>query len=41
MKAFLTSVVLLAAISAAAAVGLDLMSRSARDAFTQHTNVRL
>jgi hypothetical protein len=41
MKAFLTSVVLLVAISAAAAVGLNLASRSAQDAFTQHSNVRL
>ncbi len=41
MKAFLMSLVLLVAITAAAAVGLNLASRSAGDAFTQKSNVRL
>ena len=41
MKAFLASLVLLVAISAAAAVGLDYVSQSAQDTFTQHSNVRL
>lgn len=41
MKAFLMSLVLLAAITAVAAVGLNLTQRSAGDAFTQRGNVRL
>ena len=41
MKAFLASLVLLVAISAAAAVGLNYVSQSAQDTFTQHSNVRL
>lgn len=41
MKAFLVSLVLLVAISAAAAVGLNYLSRSAQDAYTFHNNVRL
>ena len=41
MKAFLTSLVLLVAISAAAAVGLNYASQSAQDVYTVHQNVRL
>lgn len=41
MKAFLASLVLLVAISAVAAVGLNYMSMSAQDAFTHHDTVRL
>ena len=41
MKAFLASVVLLVAISAVAAVGLNYVSQSAQDAFTHHSTVRL
>lgn len=41
MKAFLMSLVLLAVITAAAAVTLSQMPRSAQDVFTQKSNVRL
>lgn len=41
MKAFLASLVLVVAVSAAAAVGLNYMSESAQDAYTYHNNVRL
>ncbi len=41
MKAFLASVVLLVAISAAAAVGLNYASKSAQDVYTYHNSVRL
>ena len=41
MKAFLGSLVLLVAVSAAAAVGLHYASRSAQDAYTHHDSVRL
>lgn len=41
MKAFLGSLVLLVAISAAAAVGLHYASKSVQDAYTYHESVRL
>jgi hypothetical protein len=41
MKAFLMSLVLLAAITAIAAAGLSFTQRSAGDAFTERGNVRL
>lgn len=41
MRAFLTSLVLVVAISAVTAAGIRLASQSAKDAYTQHTNVRL
>jgi formate hydrogenlyase subunit 4 len=41
MKAFLLSLVLLAGITAVAAVSLNLASRSSGEAFTQNSSVRL
>lgn len=41
MKAFLASLVLLVAISAVAAVGLNYASQSVQDVYTHHDNVRL
>lgn len=41
MKAFVMSLMLLVAITALAAVGLNFTSRSASDAFTERPNVRL
>jgi hypothetical protein len=41
MKAFLLSLVLLAAITAAAAVGLNLVSVASQDMYSERPNVRL
>ena len=41
MKAFLLSLVLLAAITAAAAVGLNLVSVASQDMYSDRSNVRL
>jgi hypothetical protein len=41
MKAFLLSLVLLAAITAAAAVGLSLVSVASQDMYSERSNVRL
>jgi hypothetical protein len=41
MKAFLMGLLLVAGISAIAAVGLTYASRTAGDAFTERSNVRL
>lgn len=41
MKAFLTSLVLLAAISVAAAFGLQAIDRSAANVYKQPSSVRL
>jgi hypothetical protein len=41
MKAFLVSLVLLAAITAAAAVGLNLVSVASQDMYSERANVRL
>ncbi|MDX2288274.1 MAG: hypothetical protein NW217_05570 [Hyphomicrobiaceae bacterium] len=41
MRAFVTSLVLMAAITAAAAAVLGTMSQSSREAFTATDNVRL
>jgi hypothetical protein len=41
MKAFLLSLVLLAAITAAAAVGLNLVSVPSQDMYSERSNVRL
>jgi hypothetical protein len=41
MKAFITSVILLVAITAAAAFGLGMVPMSAKDVYTSNQNVRL
>ncbi len=41
MKAFLTSLLVLAVITAVAAFSLSLVPMSARDVYTEHENVRL
>ena len=41
MKAFITGVILLAAITAAAAFGLNTVPMSAKDVYTSKQNVRL
>lgn len=41
MKAFLMSLVLLASITAVAALALNFAARSSGDAFTERSNVRL
>lgn len=41
MKAFMLSLVLLAVITAAAAVGLNMLPQSSREAYTEKGNVRL
>ena len=41
MKAFLMSLLLLAAITAAAGVGLNLVSVASQDMYSERSNVRL